>query len=176
MRQLKALECEPRNATSERFLANHYANLAGVHLDGGDHAAAAAAALKLRTVPAAAGVNAARGASQLADCWAKAAADKTLTPARRKELSERYAAETLSSLRQAVREGAKVSAASLRKHAAMARLLTRREFQLFLQEVEATQAGPAPAPDAAPAPRPASGPFGETGDSSKARELRAKKK
>lgn len=134
--QVVALWREPGNAVSLRFLANHFAVLADACLDLGDLDAARAAATHVAALPAEKGGNAHRAAVVLAGCSTKASADLALTPARRRELSERYAKECLDLLQQARKEGATFTEATLRRQAPIAPLLLRREFQEFLQSLK----------------------------------------
>jgi hypothetical protein len=134
--QLSALKGSPGQPKYQEFLGNHYGLLAGAHLTRGDHAAAAAAALKLRDVSSPAGAHAERAASHLAACYRKVNADRTITAAQRKAVAEWYAADAVASLRTARTQGWKTTATQLQASTTYGVFRARADFQALLRELE----------------------------------------
>jgi tetratricopeptide (TPR) repeat protein len=131
-----ALDSNPQHPVYRQFLRTDYVRLARVASRQGDYARAAETARLAAELGFESSFECQRAAVVFAECVTRVGRDDGLSDDRKKDLSESYAAQAMTLLRQAIDKGYR-NVESLRRDLGLESLRPRSDFQALLDELEA---------------------------------------
>jgi tetratricopeptide (TPR) repeat protein/tRNA A-37 threonylcarbamoyl transferase component Bud32 len=135
-----ALKADAQNARYRQLLCDHSLTQARLLAEVPDHAAAARAVTDLAKVAPPGWPDYGEAAAVLASCIRLAEKDAQLPEARRKELADEYAGQTVALLQQAAASGYRDASNFVQTNASFAPLRSRDDFKKVLAELKAPPA------------------------------------
>ncbi len=133
--QREAVKLSPDNRNYQSYLRRSRYSLISLAMEAKNHSEAVKQIMEMgQTTPK--GTNSYSAAYSLMRCLPLVDKDEKLTPEQRKEVKEDYSKKAVALLKQALENGSRYSASSLKRNSMFAPLRERKDFQELLTQFE----------------------------------------